>query len=204
MFGGQYSAYDLFCTFQPRFSKVVWKPAGFPMREDSSKLHFNLDRIGHTYTYFPYIDIDMADVAFAFEYDPAGKHDPTTQLVNACWEAILAGPFAGRVFRMKPSWEAMQTAFAARAAGELLGGIPIIFSYEGENIPGLHFVNDMKAPDWSFFIPSDSAEGKVIVTAIELEQARYRRQRHQEEGLTEEHLYELSRQLEGSLAAVTA
>lgn len=176
------TAYDLFQRFAPKFRTVTWKPAGFRIRGVVSK------REMHRFDFFPadmqnvtlyaYHGIDIsstgANLDFTFRFDPKSEADMTTQVLHACWDAVLEGPFKGRTFYADPSKDQIQLQFERLACVGRGGDLRINFSYDGDAIPGLELVPTMKASDWSYFIPIDSAEGRAVEAAVKLQRGLYR------------------------------
>lgn len=171
------TALALFRQFSPRFREIKWNPRGFRLREQSSRFYFEPSaRSGYDGYKNPSIDIKEAGLTFTFNYDPASSSDPTSQMLYACWETIMAGPFAGRKFYAEPPDEMIEKTFEAFSGRRCSSGnIPIKLSYDGEKIQGLHLPEDLVTSYWNFFIPRDSAEGKAILAAIKLDQACYQK-----------------------------
>jgi hypothetical protein len=157
------SSIALFKQFQPKFRKVTWVPAGFKLLNYSGNFHFYpKTKASYTHYEYPCFDLKKSVLAFDFHYDPTLEVDPTSQMIVAAWKAILAGPFAGREFYADPkSLEGIFTNEYSR----------IVFSHDGDPIPGLDFSLARISADWKFFIP-ESPEQNAILAAIKLERAQ--------------------------------
>ncbi|MCR4276295.1 MAG: hypothetical protein NUV90_02845 [Candidatus Parcubacteria bacterium] len=198
------TAISLFKRFLPKFREITWIPAGFRLGEHSARYHFApKNKDGYSWYDHPDIDIKVANLAFTLVYNPASKLDPTSQMLNAMWEAITVGPFAGRKFYAEPVDGEIEKAFDAYAEGEHWGReIPIKLSYDGDKIPGLHLVSSMSASSWKFFIPEESPEGKAIAAALAIELAKRQEMKNARKLLPG--IYELETRLSDALATVPA
>ncbi len=183
------SAYELFQRFAPKFREVKWKPSGFLKEHVAEKKDrhrfgfFPQNMNGVTFERYHGINISAAgaDLDFLFKYDAKSNKTMSDQVFDACWEAILKGPFKDRRFFAFPAKGPFETSFE----GWIHEGhaMPIVFSQEGATIPGLDLVTTMRVNDWGFFIPKHTPEGKIVDAAVQLEKAvrRKRKLREKEE-----------------------
>lgn len=201
------SAAGLFKQFLPKYKAIKLVPHGFFLGAENAWFCFGHDT-EEGFTYYDNdhsgINIKTAKLAFTFTYDPASKVDPTAQMLYACWNAILAGPFAGRTFYAEPEPEKVDEYFQTLAEGRCSMSLPIMFSHSGEKIPGLAFAERMSTDHWSYFVPDKSPEGKAIAAAVAFEQGQRRAQQRQAEQNTPPTVDALQARLNQALAAVPA
>ncbi|MFZ3043910.1 MAG: hypothetical protein WA058_02250 [Minisyncoccia bacterium] len=202
------SAVALFNRFLPKFKGAIFTIAAIePMDPMPRRIFFTPKRVDECYTRgFHYISISR-DVKFSvhFVYDEMNKQELGSQLLDAVWKAVLAGPFAGRKFYAKPAEGSIEKAFRQHAQHGSFGGeIPIEFSYGGDRIPGLHLLDNMVARSPFFFIPKKTPEGRVLHAALQLEEARLREERRARSGERPVSFGFLQEGLAEALAAVPA
>ena len=169
------SAAALFRQFAPKFREVSWESCGMHKHEAHDSFFFAPD-ISSGYTYyevFHSINVRKAKLEFSIAYKHTKKGSLREQMRDACWQAILEGPFKGRSFYMDPKEEDIAPHFESDWNQQ----IGMQFSHDGEEIPGLHLVQNMSAPHWNYFVPSESPEGEAIKAAIMLEAHQKREER---------------------------
>lgn len=162
------SAVSLFRKFQPKYREITWGHLGL----NANRISFlpeNLNML--TWYDAPSINLEAAQVAFDLSYDPSIKGGPISQLYAPCWDAIMAGPFAGRKFYADPLDDRQVEKYFNNPTYRE-GALAIKLSHDGDEIPGLTLEVDISAQHWTWFIPEDTKEGKAIVTACLLEQRR--------------------------------
>lgn len=201
------SAYELFTRFAPKFREVKWKGGSFASRDENFLFYVQFaGKEGSRYSYNSYsaIDLKQANMPFTCIYDPVSSLTPRQQVFEAVFQAIMAGPFAGRTFYMDPLEMDVEPFFASIAKSNYNRQIRVAFSYDGEVIPGLTLMSDICAEHWTFFVPKNSAEGKAIEAAVHLEQAVERQKKLRESENTFPSVHDLQGKLGEALAALNA
>jgi hypothetical protein len=177
------TAYELFQRFAPKFREVMWKPTG--LVEGSMKYGFHPTNMSPvTYYRYHHLNIQEAGLEFVFAYDKTSAVDPITQMVRTCWTAILEGPFRGRKFYADPVENEIDRMFDGLGRQDYGKQVHIVFSHDGDPIPGLVLETTMKVNSWTFFVPEGSLEGQAIAAALKFEQAKYRQEKLRSEEQT--------------------